>query len=382
MDEYGIARANLAFAEDLYGQLSQEDGNLFFSPFNISAALSILYSGANGRTALEIEKVLHFSSTPEVAAEAFRKLAIRLKASQGPGTLETANSVWSERSFPLMANFVESSLRDYGAPIRPVDFLGGAEEARGEINAWVEEATHDRIKDLLSPGDVTRDTRIVLCSAIYFKNAWNEPFKSEYTHPGRFYLAAGKTADVRMMHQRAKLKMAQADGVGLLDLPYKGLGLSMVILLPEARDGLPRLEGRLGAGGPSLTHWLDRLAAAVPGDIDVSLPAFKVERKFHVAKVLKSLGISSAFSPTEADFSAMSESGKLFVSDVIHQAYGAVDELGTEAAAATAVIAQAAFARPAPEQVPSFNVDHPFIFLIREVSTGEILFWGRTVDPR
>ena len=263
-----------------------------------------------------------------------------------------------------------------------MDFRTAPETARGEINSWVEQAIVGKIKDMVAPGQLADYTRLVLCNAIYFKGKWQTQFKESDTKPGVFHVTTNETETVPMMRQFAEFKMAHSDdyAIDLLDLPYSGNDLSMIILLPQVeyhlanveQPGLPDLEQKLTT--ENLHSWFAKLDHANPHKTSVCFPRFTATQSFELAKELKALGMPSAFNDT-ADFSGMDGTTNLFVSDVVHKAFVEVNEAGTEDAAATSVHVET---KSSPGL---FIVDHPFIFLIRDNGTGSILFLGRIVNP-
>jgi len=351
----------LAF--DLYRKLAgQEDGNLFFSPYSISSALAMTYGGARGETAEQMEEVLHFGG-PETTHLSFSYLRETLNNIQKEGhvQLSIANSLWPQKDYPFLPAYLTLIKKYYGCEITPVDYKADAEDARRRINTWVENQTNDKIKDLIAEGFLNAQTRLVLANAIYFKGDWASQFKQEATHPAPFTLIDGTTVDVPMMSQAADFKMARTETVQALELPYESGDLSMIILLPNPGEK------------PALTS-LDDLEFREM-EVMVQLPKFKIETEFYLGKTLSALGMPLAFSG-KADFSDMDESHNLSIDEVIHKAFIEVNEEGTEAAAATAVGIRAT------SMPPQFIADHPFLFLIRENSTGTILFIGRITDPR
>lgn len=371
-----IVKGNTAFALDLYQRLKDQPGNLFFSPYSISSALAMTYAGARGQTESEMAKTLHFSPPQGDLHAAFSTLAAQLDEVQGKGrvALTVANSLWCQQSYHFADAFLNLTRRQYRAETRLVDFKNAAEAARGEINTWVERKTNEKIKDLIGPGMLTPLTRLVLCNAVYFKGKWALQFDPKRTEPVPFFTSPDKSLPVPMMWQESSFKMADAGDVSLLELPYAGDDLSMIVLLPKAVDGLPALERKLGAD--SLGKWMAELGQARTDKLFVWLPRFKTTCRFGLAKTLAAMGMPSAFSGA-ADFSGMTGTHDLFISDVVHKAFVEVNEEGTEAAAATGVVMTLGMvSRPR-----IFKADHPFLFLIRENHTGSILFLGRITDP-
>jgi serpin B len=370
-----VVRGNNEFALDLYGRLRGEEGNLFYSPYSISTALAMTYAGARGETAEQMARVLHFSLDQPRLHPAFAELTRTLNGHGLPRDyrLEVANSLWGDRGLRVRAEFQRLIKVDYGARVRTVDFVRDTEGARRQINRWVEERTNDKIKDLLHKDDVDGRTRLVLVNAIYFKGSWETPFRPERTEKDvAFEVAAGKTVPVPMMRHEGEFNYFENDALQMVELPYEGKELSMLVLLPRRKDGLADLEGSLTAD--RLGGWLRGLASR---EVNLGLPRFKMSGRFELAKTLIEMGMPLAFSGA-ADFSGMSDYEKLFISKIIHQAFVDVNEEGTEAAAASAVV-MAKEAEPA--EPVTFRADHPFLFLLRDTRTGSILFLGRLSNP-
>jgi serpin B len=381
-----------AFAADLYAQLAgRSEGNLFFSPASINAALGMTYAGARGNTAAQMAKVLHYGNDLTKVSEYLSGLITTLnnhpevadvrddsgkRVKQPAYQLFLANALWGEQGFPFKPDFIRLVQRSYGGGLRNLDFIGQPEPARAIINEWVAKQTKDRIKNLIPEGAVTRMTRLVLTNAIYFKGDWQQSFRKAFTTDGPFQLSAEKSVDVPLMHQTGHFGYGENDDLQLLEIPYTQNELSMVVLLPKKADGLAPVEKNLTA--ENMNQWLRDKADE---KVEVTLPKFAFTSGFQLERDLLAMGMTDAFDPGKADFSGMTESEHLFISKVIHKAFVAVDEEGTEAAAATAVMMPMA-AAPGPETIKVFKADHPFIFLIRHNATDEILFLGRVVNPK
>jgi serpin B len=379
-DQPKPADANTAFALDLYQRLASSPprANLFYSPYSISTALAMTYCGARGQTAQEMATTLHFDHAQAEVPAAFSALEQHLAAigKEGKVTLYTANSLWYQKDYHFLPEFLETGRKAFGAEITGVNFEDQAEAARLQINQWVAGKTANKITDLLSPGILPPRTRIVLCNAIYFKGNWARQFQEKATRPGNFFLTPDQKVKVPMMSQRTGVRAVNPGGFHVLELPYQGGDLSMVILLPEAKDGLEALEK--GLNGTNFLSWMTKLDGARPMEADVEMPKFKMSAQFGLAQTLGAMGMPSAFDK-RADFSGMDGTHKLFISAVVHEAVVEVNEQGTEAAAATAVVGVMKVMAPPP--VPVFRMDHPFIFLIRDRQTGSILFLGRMINP-
>jgi serpin B len=376
-DLEALVGGNTAFAVDLYRVLAKEPGNLFCSPLSISTALAMTYAGARTATEIEMAAALRFALPQERLHGAFAELDRRMSAVQARDrfTLRAANGLWLQTRFPFLESYLGLVKADYGAELRAADFVGAAEAARREINAWTQERTDGRIRDLVPAGALNPSTVLVLVNAIYFKAAWEDQFETGATVDAPFRVSPERDAVVPMMNRTGALAYRENELAQVVELPYGGGGMSMVVVLPRAPDGLAELEAALTA------EWLEEWTSGL-GErrVALSLPRFRVERGFSLNRALGSLGMRRAFG--DADFSGMVEGGGVFVSEVLHKAFVDVDERGTEAAAATAVVGMMlSMAWDAPETPVVFRADHPFLFLIRDRATGSILFMGRVADP-
>lgn len=371
-DGVKVVSNNTWFASDLYSKLSQKDGNLFFSPYSISTALAMTYAGARGDTAREMDRALHFDLDPNKLHPAFGTVMRETDAKGRKYKLQVANRLWGQKDYGFLPDFLKTTNDHYGAGLKEVDFVGATEEARKAINSWVEEQTQDKIKELLKPGILSVDTRLVLTNAIYFKAAWQRPFEPKNTRDGDFTLADGKKVQAKIMHGGVRTGMADFGDFKVLDLPYEQNDLSMLVILPSKADGLPAVEKQFD-------HKLLAKVSGRLGDfqVDVKLPRFKVTAEFLLNEQLKAMGMVKAFSAGQADFSGMTSREKLFISAVIHKAFVDVNEAGTEAAAATAVVMD----RGSLPKLGVFHATHPFLFVIRDNRTGSVLFVGRVVNP-
>jgi serpin B len=371
-----LVAGNSAFAFDLYQAIRGEEDNLFLSPYSISLALAMTYAGARGDTEQQMADTLHDSLPQGRLHPAFNALDLEL-ASRAEGAegqdgrfrLNIANSIWGQTGYSFLPQFLDILAQNYGAGLRVLDFVTEPEDSRVTINNWVSDETEAKIKDLLPPNSITPATVLVLTNAIYFNAAWLHPFDEEVTHDGTFNLLDGDQVTVPMMERTAYFGYAEGEGYQAVELPYDGQELSMVILLPEA--------GRF----EEFTSALDSEAAALivagvtPQEVRLTMPRFTYESGFSLKETLAAMGMPAAFA--EADFSGMDGTRSLFIDDVFHKAFVAVDEAGTEAAAATAVVvARAAFIRP-----KAVTVDRPFVFMIRDIDTEAILFLGHVVNP-
>lgn len=379
-----LVGGNTRFALDLYKELSAEPGNLFYSPYSISSALAMTYAGARTETEKQMASTLHFTVPQEHLHPAFNALdqllashGERVEGPDGEGPisegfkLHIANALWGQVGHPFEASFLDTLAENYGAGINVVDFIQAHEQARQVINGWVADRTEDRIQDLLPQGVLDASTRLVLTNAIYFNAAWKFPFKEEATAPGDFTRLDGSTVSVPMMTNTAEIVYYhnEEEGYEAVELPYDGADLSMLIVLPS---DLGAFEVRLQEMGSLLPI----APARDPRPVTLTMPKFRVESAFALVPTLKALGMTAPFA--DADFSGIDGSRDLFISDVIHKAFVSVDEAGTEAAAATAVVIGRTSAGPEPV---TLRLDRPFVFFIRDDVTGTVLFAGRVADP-
>ncbi len=370
-----LVNGNTAFALDLYGHLREARGNLFLSPYSISTALGMTYAGAKGGTGKQMSEVLHFAMEQEQLHSTFGHLEAQLNAVRDKSSIELniANALWAEREYRFLERFLELVRGNYQAECRYADFKTASEAAREEINAWVEHQTNEKIKDLIQRGVLDSLTRLVLVNAIYFKGMWASQFEEGATKEAAFWVAPDAPVDVPMMSQEEEFKYMENGDVRMLELPYVGDDLSMIILLPTKIDGLADLEVLLTM--ENLNAWLVRLQKR---RLTVYLPRFRVTSQFSLKRTLASMGMADAFNPRVADFSGIDGTKNLSISAVVHKAFVDVNEEGTEAAGATGVVVGVT-AIPAPPLV--FRADHPFVFLIRDNGSGSILFLGRLADP-
>jgi len=371
-------RENTAFALDLYQTLGKSTkGNLFFSPYSISSALSMTLSGAAGTTAHQMTDILY---APEDLQrfhhiQASREAELSTIAKKGSITIETANGLFPQKGYELSKTFVQELLTVYRSTLTPVDYRADTEKARNTINRWVEQKTQNTIRELIPQGILNTLSRLTLVNAIYFKGDWNKAFAESETATADFYTDRRSTSTVSMMHQKNTFPYALSDSVQILELPYSGKDISMLVLLPEKSKGLARLETDLTA--EKLSLWTDALK---PQTVRVFLPKFTMSSTLRLDDSLKKLGMTDAFDPGTADFSPMTvNKDKLFIGAVVHKAFVDVNEAGTEAAAATGVLVGLTSAVRAP--TPVFRADHPFIVLIRANRSGSILFMGRVSEP-
>ena len=366
---------NTQFALDVYTKLAQEnEGNVFLSPWSISSALAMTAEGAKGDTLTEMRNVLHLADDDTVRRSSFAAIYNQINKKDKEYKLHTANALWAQQDYEFLQEYFDTVEDYYGGKVTNVDFVTETERARIMINDWVAEKTNDKIKDIIPPGVLDSTTRLVLSNAIYFKGTWVKEFTKKDTHDAPFRMSPDKTITVDMMvrdDKDAKFNYYENEDLQVLEMLYKGEELSMLVLLPKDED-MAKLEQSLTA--ENLAEWREGLFERT---IDVYMPKFKFETKYFMVETLSEMGMPTAFNPTVADFSGMTGGRDLFISQVIHQAFVDVNEEGTEAAAATVIVMELTTAGP----MNNFRADHPFIFIIQERETGNILFMGRVVDP-
>ena len=374
-----LVDGNNAFAFDLYQALRQTGANLFYSPYSISEALAMTYAGARGYTEKDMAEALNFTLTQDQLHPAFNSLDLQLKQ-RGQGAkgrdkegfrLHVVNAIWGQKDYKFLGEFLDVLAQNYGAGLRIADFINETEQSRVTINKWVSDQTEERIKDLVPQGAINQLTRLVLTNAIYFNAAWQYPFDENATSDGLFHLLSDNDVTVPMMKQTESFRYTEGTDYQVVELPYDGQELSMVILLPKA-GRFDAFEEKLDAGfiktiiGNLETH-----------EVSLTMPKFEYESSFGLKEVLSTLGMGVAFTP-DADFSGMDGKRDLLIKDVLHKAFVSVDEAGTEAAAATAVIVGLT---AIPVQPVEVKIDRPFIFLIRDIPTDSIIFIGCVLNP-
>jgi serpin B len=376
-----LVGGNNDFAFEMYGAAGEAgngEGNVIFSPYSVSLAFSLAYAGARGETETEMAETLNFLPQ-ETQHPAFNAIESRMSGlgekdrddPSPPFRLNVANSAWGQEGFRFEQAYLETLAEQYGAGMRPANF-GQPEKASEEINAWVEDETEDRIKDLLPPDFISPDTRLVLANAVYFKAAWASSFVEKRTQDGMFALPDGGEVTVPLMRQTSYLPYAEGDGYQAVRLPYKGDAAEMLVVLPE-EGRFEEIEGRLDA------DFLDEVGAKINPDayVRLTMPRFDYETRLDLLPLLRSMGMTTPFDGGEADFSGITREAPLFIGDAVHNANVTVDEKGTEAAAATAL----GFPVSGPPPLKEMTANRPFLFAITERETGTILFLGRVTDP-
>jgi serpin B len=376
-----LGRATNAFGAELHRRLPRE-GNSVMSPASIHLALDMTAAGARGETANEMTTVLHTRSIADVN----RSSAAVLRSLNNPANanfeLRVVNRLFGERTFAFEPAFVELTRASYGAPLEGLSFTGDAEGSRAHINRWVATQTNDRIRDLLPQGAIDGDTRLVLTNAVYLLAKWLQPFERDATRAAPFFAGGTTEASVPTMHQTTDTGFGETGDAKLLEMRYEGGRLAMLFVLPKSRTGLAAIEEQLSAEG--IDRWT---GALTPQRVEIALPKFRLEpgEPVRLSEHLRAMGMRLAFVRREADFTGIANppdpDDRLHVSEAFHKAFIRVDEEGTEAAAATAVVMAIAGGMPmAPAN--TFIADRPFLFLLRDVDTGMVLFLGRVVDPR
>lgn len=371
-----VAPAISQFAVRSYEEVSSQPGNLILSPVDLYVALSMLLAGARGSTATQIATVLDQPHPPDGFYSAIAELQTSLskQANLGANRLSMANAVWLQRGFPLQPEFEQTMEHQYQAPLTPLDFRTDPAAAAAQINNWTAQHTENKIPELFSPGSIERDTRMILSSAIYFYGKWKSPFPLKATSPEPFHPAPRDSVTASFMHQTSSFRYAETDTAQVLEMNYDGTPLAFDIILPKAVGGLGELERSLTQD--KLTVWFSGLSSR---KVDVSMPKFRAESQFQLQKVLSRMGMAEAFSRS-ADFSGIDGRRDLFVGSIVHKAFVDVGEQGTEAAAATGITVRPLAMRREEEPVV-FRADHPFLFFVRDTTTGTILFAGRLSKP-
>ncbi len=364
---------NNRFAFDLYKNIGQQPENMFFSPFSISAAMGMTYSGSKGNTEKQIAGVMHFAANDATFAANYKAyLALVGNLNNDVVSIYSANSFWGQMDFKFKKEFVEIVRNHFSGEIKNVNFVKEAEKCRVEINKWVESKTNNKITDLIQPGLIDDLTRLVLVNAIYFKAPWEMPFDEKATRKMDFKTTETTSVTADFMTAENNYKYYAEDDFAAIELPYAKGGLSMLIVLPKDNNSFAALQKNI-----ENAVYVKINAGLAVKKVRVILPKFKATSEFELGKMLKEMGMPEAFTDA-ADFSGMTGKKDLKISKVIHKAFITVNEAGTEAAAATAVVIRV---KSAPVNVVEFKADHPFMFIIKENTYGSILFAGNMYDP-
>ena len=374
----GVIEANNKFAFKLFHQVQGGTlGNQFYSPFSISTALAMVYAGARNETAQQMSQTLSFPLNDKFHGEYKHLLSKMHEGTEGKIKLNIANGLWAQKDFKFLDTYFDIVKSNYNSELKNVDFKDNVERetTRNDINTWVEKNTNNKIRNILSQGDLNALTRLVLVNAIYFYGDWGTPFKKELTKTKDFTLIDGTKDTVPFMNQEGVYGYHEDSKIQAIEIPYKDNKATMVILLPIKKNGITLLEKSL-----DYKYYQDIIEALKFTDVGLSLPKFKMDFKVELGNTLSQMGMSLAFSQDSADFSGMTGKRDLCISKVIHQAFIKIDEEGTEAAAATVVTMELMMAIQHVKP-KIFKADHPFIFLIKDNTTGSILFMGTMMKP-
>lgn len=370
-----VIGGNNTFAIDLYSQLKKPEKNLFFSPFSIFTALAMIYAGARGLTATQMKEALYITLDQDSFHSTLNALLRTLHSEESVEGFELniTSALWVQRGYDLLQEFLNIIQENYGEAMYKVNFAA-VMEACAKINAWVAKQTREKIKGIIAPNSIDEFTRLILINAIYFKGIWAKPFKKIFTMDAPFKLVSGKTVSVPMMGKTDTFGYLKEENLQVLEMPYQGNRMSMIIFLPKTTEGLTEFESASNLERLVDDKYLLRLRKQ---EVYIGFPRFTMETKFSLKSTLSDLGINDAFTP-DADFSEIMDLKPFFISDVIHKAFVEVNEKGTEAAAATAVVKTLGAGLPKNY----FRADHPFLFIIRDLQSKSILFIGRLMNPQ
>ncbi|WP_445475354.1 serpin family protein [Methanococcoides methylutens] len=371
IEEYDIATANNAFAFDMYSMIKDDVENVFFSPYSIFTTMAICYDGAEGSTKEQISNVFYYPLSKPVLEGSSKKMIDTINSDNDAYDLKTANALWVLEEYPLNEQYALNAEKYYGGMIAPLDFAGQPEESRSVINNWVENKTNDKIKDLLAEGSIDGNARLIITNAVYFNGTWLQEFEEAGTRKRVFYLSDGQEKKVDTMYAIGTYNYGENKNAQMLELPYKGDDISMYIVLPS-ENSIEEFENDLTLG------YYNELKDNLNSDeVKILLPKFAFEARAELNEPLQEMGIVDAFDPGIADFSGISASSGLSISEVVHQAYIGVNEKGTEAAAATGIVMEESL----PYYKYEFTADHPFMFFIEDKRTDCILFMGKVESP-
>jgi len=375
-----LSQADNQFAFDLYSHLASHQGNIFFSPYSLSSALEMAYEGARGETAQEMRSLLHLNADDTARRSRIASFIQEINLPGKAYELTVANAFWAGQAYPFKEDYLNLVKHVYFAQVRNLDFISNPEPSRETINNWVSEKTKNHINGLLPSGSITKETRLVLTDAVYFKGKWQTPFKKQFTRPDAFWLTPDQSVLTDMMAIKGEsFDYMDNEQAQVLKLPYQGADLDMCIILPRSKD-LQDLQKTLTPD--LLTQWQQDMKLE---GVNVFIPKFKFDAEYMMKDILSGMGMKLAFDPQNADFSGMAElqpGWHLCIDEVYHKAWVDVNEEGTEAAAATGVGMLSSLARMEPLNPKIFRADHPFLFVIQDKNSGHILFMGRVSDPR
>ncbi len=371
-----LAESNNLFAVDLFKQIQSKSENLIFSPYSIGTVLAMIYSGSGGKTAAEMSEVLYFP-TQELLdpVESTMRESMQATDTMQGTDFRLANAIWAQEDFSFLPDYLARVEKYYDAPLSLMDFVetSNREESRKEINHWVEEKTNNRIQDLIQPGILDASTRLVLTNAIYFNGGWMFPFDTAATFPSLFHTSKQESIKTDFMHQTRSYPYYEDEEIQAISLPYKNKRMALMVILPKSIEGWRLISQVIN---------YERINLVISGmgtrEVQLALPKFRSELQINLRQELTSLGMGTAFN-RHADLSGMTGEENLYVDEVIHKAFIEVNEMGTEAAAATAaIIGLKSSLRDDPVR---FNADHPFVFFLLDRQTGCIIFTGRLVKP-
>lgn len=369
-----VINANNEFAFELYSKVNSPENNIFFSPYSISSAMAIAYEGSKGKTSEEISSVFHYPS-PKILAPNFASIYNRLNNNSEKYELRTGNALWAQKDYKFLDDYMSKVESRYEGRATNLDFANEPEKSAKTINSFIEEQTNDKIKNLIDSNSITPLTKLIITNAVYFKGRWVWEFDKSETKDKDFKISSSRTVKVPMMHMKndkAQFNYLDNEDLQILELPYQGEKLSMLIILPT--EGINQNSSFTSDKLNELKEKMEKTALD-----DIYLPKFKFDTKTMLKETLISMGMPLAFDYENADFSGMNGEKALYIGQVIHQAYVKVDEKGTEAAAATAIMKGVTSAAPTPRKI--FNADHPFIFIIQDKENGNILFIGKVANP-
>ena len=371
IEEYDISTANNAFAFDMYSMIKNNGDNVFFSPYSIFSAMAICYDGAESTTKEQISNVFYYPLSKPVLEGSSKEIIDLINSGNDEYELKSANALWVLEDYTLNEQYVSNAEAYYGGKITPLDFAGQTEDSRLVINDWIEDKTNDKIKNMLAKGSIDGSTRLIITNAVYFNGTWLQEFEEAGTRKRTFYLSDGQEKKVDTMYVVDTFNYGEDKNAKILELPYKGDDISMYIILPSEND----IEGF--EKDFTLGYYNDLKDTLNSDQVKILLPKFTFDAKAELNEPLQDMGIVDAFDSSKADFTGISASGGLFISEVVHQAHIGVNEKGTEAAAATII----AMEESAPYNKYEFTADHPFMFFIEDKRTGCILFMGKVENP-
>jgi serpin B len=374
------AKANNQFAIDLYNEINKDsDKNIFFSPWSISTVMAMAYEGARGETAKEIENVFHFPADDAMRRSSYARMLNTLNKAGGEYKLSIANAIWLQEDYPFLKDYKDTIRRYYLGEIKNLDFKNNPSDASFHINRWVSKNTNNKIRNIVSPEMFNEMSRAVLTNAIYFKGKWVHPFDRDDTKPEDFTLPSGKKIEVPMMKledEDLDFNYTEYDGVQVLEMPYKGDKISMLVLLPKTdTSDINQLESKLSAETLQALRSMMR-----PTTVYIYMPKYTFETSYSLVDYLRNMGMSLPFTWPGADFSGIDGTEMLYINKVLHKAYIDVYEEGTEATATTSIFVSMGAVAEITKPI-IFRADHPFIFIIQEKETGNILFMGRVNNP-